>query len=148
MNRVARRAPAAVVLLALAGWPGTLTGSSRSRIGADAANAIPLVQSLRDLGMPLYMCQTPTGYGDTAETWINTGALLNRMNFALALTGGRMRGIRIPPVRAEETSPALALTSRVLAGDIAPATAATVARARTASQAVSLILGSPDFQKR
>ena len=32
--------------------------------------------------MPLYGCQPPTGYADRAEAWVNTGALLNRMNFA------------------------------------------------------------------
>ena len=122
--------------------------SAARAIGADAVNATPLVQSLRELGMPLYMCQPPTGYGDTADTWVNTGALLNRMNFALALAGGRMRGISIPSARARDISPVQVLTTQVLAGDIAPATAATVARATTAPQAISLILGSPDFQKR
>ena len=52
------------------------------------------MQTLRDLGMPLYGCQPPTGYSDKAEAWVNTGALLNRMNFAVALASGRMRGIR------------------------------------------------------
>jgi uncharacterized protein (DUF1800 family) len=54
-------------------------------------DATPLVQAVRQLGMPLYMCQPPTGYSDRAETWVNTGALLNRMNFALQMVGGRMR---------------------------------------------------------
>ena len=35
--------------------------------------------------MPLYGCQPPTGYKDTADAWVNTGALVNRMNFALPL---------------------------------------------------------------
>ena len=50
---------------------------------ADSANAMPLVQALRELGMPPYQCQPPTGYADRAEAWVNTGALLNRMNFAV-----------------------------------------------------------------
>ena len=53
-------------------------------------------QALRELGMPLYMCQPPTGYADSADAWVNTGALLSRMNFALQLVGGRMRGVRRP----------------------------------------------------
>ncbi len=53
-----------------------------------------LVQSLRQLGMPLYMCQPPTGYADTADAWVNTGSLLNRMNFAVQLVNGRMRGVQ------------------------------------------------------
>ena len=40
-----------------------------------AINAMPLVQTMRDLGMPPYQCQPPTGYADRAEAWVNTGAL-------------------------------------------------------------------------
>ena len=45
------------------------------------------------LGMPLYMAQPPTGYTDRADAWVNTGALLNRMNFAVALVNNRLRGV-------------------------------------------------------
>jgi uncharacterized protein (DUF1800 family) len=51
----------------------------------DVADAAQYVRALQQLGMPLYLCQPPTGYGDTAEAWVNTGALVNRMNFALRL---------------------------------------------------------------
>jgi uncharacterized protein (DUF1800 family) len=40
------------------------------------------------MGMPLYACQPPTGYSTTADAWVNTGALLGRMNFALQLVSG------------------------------------------------------------
>lgn len=115
---------------------------------AEAANAAPLVQAVRELGMPLFMCQPPTGYGDTAESWVNTGALLNRMSFAVALAGGRIRGITVPMAGASSLSPARVLTREVLAGDVSAATAKTVAKAGTAAQAIALVLGSPDFQKR
>ena len=54
--------------------------------GTDMSNAMPLVLAVRNLGMPLYGCQPPTGYSDKAEAWVNSGALLNRMNFAVSLT--------------------------------------------------------------
>ncbi len=54
--------------------------------GTDTSNAMPLVLAMRNLGMPLYGCQPPTGYSDKAEAWVNSGALLNRMNFAVSLT--------------------------------------------------------------
>ena len=60
--------------------------------GADVQDAMPLVRSMQQLGMPLYMCQPPTGYKDTADAWVNTGALVNRMNFALQLAGNNLRG--------------------------------------------------------
>ena len=61
--------------------------------GATVANAMPLIQALRtELGMPLYGCQPPTGYSNTSDAWVNTGALLSRMNFAVQLvSGGQMR---------------------------------------------------------
>ena len=55
--------------------------------GAQFADTRMLVKAVQDLGMPLYQCQPPTGYKDTADAWTNTGALVNRMNFALAISG-------------------------------------------------------------
>ena len=62
--------------------------------GADVTNAQPLVQSLEKLGMPLYGMQTPNGYSWTQEHWVNTGDLVNRMNFSLVLAGNNMNGVR------------------------------------------------------
>jgi uncharacterized protein (DUF1800 family) len=106
--------------------------------GTEVADAMPLTQAIRQLGMPLYMCQPPTGYPDKAEAWVNTGALLNRMNFALQLVGGRMRGIQAgaSPVGA------------VLANEVSPATEATIAKATDPKQLAALTLGSPEFQRR
>ena len=111
--------------------------------GADAANALPLVQAMRDLGMPLYGCQPPTGYSDRAEAWVNTGALLNRMNFAVALASGRLRGVT-PTASIEQT----AIVSQALAGDLSDATRSTIGQATTTPQGVALVLGSPEFQRK
>jgi uncharacterized protein (DUF1800 family) len=118
--------------------------------GTDARTVLPLVQTLQQLGMPLYGCQPPTGYADTASAWVNTGALLNRMNFAVALAGGQLRGIRVPSELADR-SPAdarTALVNTALAGTLSIETSATVARAVVTSQAIALVLGSPEFQRR
>ena len=116
----------------------------------DVTNALPFVQSLRDLGMPTYGAQPPTGYSEKADAWINSGALLNRMNFAVALTSGQMRilGSAAPyrTATADETRRSLFATA--LANDVSPSTATTVAKAPTAAQVAALTLGSPDFQKR
>jgi len=61
---------------------------------AEVKNAIPLVQALDKLGMPLYGMQTPNGYSWMAETWVNTGDLVNRMNFALGLSSDRIPGVQ------------------------------------------------------
>jgi uncharacterized protein (DUF1800 family) len=111
--------------------------------GADVRNGMPLVQAMRQLGMPVYMCQPPTGYADKADAWVNTGALINRMNFALSLSTDRRftsgAGTRIA---ADE------IARQVLAEDLSPATMQTVSRASNDAQRIALLLGSPDFQKR
>jgi uncharacterized protein (DUF1800 family) len=62
--------------------------------GAEVTDAQPLVAALNRMGMPLYGMQTPNGYSWTADGWVNTGDLVDRMNFALALSGDRMRGVQ------------------------------------------------------
>ena len=63
---------------------------------AEVANARPLARTLRDLGMPLFHCQPPTGYDDRADAWTSSGALVSRMNFAIALGGNDVRGSQLP----------------------------------------------------
>ncbi len=60
---------------------------------ADVVTVQPLVAALRDMGMPLYGCVPPTGYKWDAADWVSTGALVNRMNFALSLAANRLNGI-------------------------------------------------------
>jgi uncharacterized protein (DUF1800 family) len=63
--------------------------------GASVDDALPVVRRMQQLGMPLYQCQPPTGYKDTADAWVNTGALVNRMNFAVALTESKVPGVLV-----------------------------------------------------
>jgi uncharacterized protein (DUF1800 family) len=61
--------------------------------GAVIQNAQPVIGQLRQqLGMPIYGCQPPTGYSMTADAWVNTGALLSRMNFSLQLVNSALPG--------------------------------------------------------
>jgi uncharacterized protein (DUF1800 family) len=62
--------------------------------GADVSNAVALTQALAKLGMPFYGMQTPNGYSWMATAWLNTGDLVNRMNFALSLSGDRLPGVQ------------------------------------------------------
>jgi len=63
--------------------------------GAEVKNALPLARELREQGMPLYFCQPPTGYADTASSWVSSGALVSRMNFAVKLGGNSLPGVRV-----------------------------------------------------
>ena len=55
-----------------------------------------LLQALQQLGMGPYQCQPPTGYDDTAETWVSAGALVTRMNIAQQLAPQRAAQIGGP----------------------------------------------------
>jgi uncharacterized protein (DUF1800 family) len=58
--------------------------------GVDVEDAGVLVKAISDLGQPLYGRQTPDGYSMLSTPWVNSGALLERMNFSLALAGNRL----------------------------------------------------------
>jgi len=62
---------------------------------ADVEDARALVGTLNNMGMPLYGMMPPTGYSMKADTWVNSSALLGRMNFSLALAAGKIRGARV-----------------------------------------------------
>ncbi len=147
--------------------PFEMTVSAARAIGAETNAGPQFHRWIAQMGEGLFMCQPPTGYADTAEHWVNTGALLERMNFALALSGNR-----IPGTRANLRNSAQGLntsqTSQVvdhyvkllLRGRISPQTRATIDKSlgeqRLAmagggvdvAKVVGLILGSPEFQRQ
>src|SRR6202042_1146551 len=55
----------------------------------DPVNPGALVNTVNTMGMRLYYAQPPTGYYITADRWMNSGALVDRLNFAYALTGNK-----------------------------------------------------------
>lgn len=75
--------------------PLELSISALRALDADLDDPRGLLNWLRKMGQPLYAYQAPTGYPDRAEAWINTGTLLNRMNFAMRLASGRIRGVTV-----------------------------------------------------
>jgi hypothetical protein len=71
--------------------------SAARAAGMDVANPRPLLSMMARLGMPLYHCQTPDGYKNTHEAWLNPEATTLRVSFAMGLAGGRLPLDRIPP---------------------------------------------------
>jgi uncharacterized protein (DUF1800 family) len=137
-------------------------------------NVGPLLSTMTQLGMPLYGCQTPDGYKNTQQAWLNPDALSRRITFATALAAGRL------PLAAKPRQ-ALLAAQPVMGGDMmqappsapapapAPAPAgmavdparlqatlgdAISARTRGAVAAsaeplrAAMLLGSPDFMQR
>jgi uncharacterized protein (DUF1800 family) len=130
--------------------------------GADVQDAQPLVRFVQQLGEPLYQCQPPTGYKDTADAWVNTGALVNRMNFALALTSGKIPGVSVDNlvsqadslqvsqtlVTTQPTVDSQKMIAQMLGNDVSESTRATITKATTVPQMAALTLGAPEFQRR
>ena len=73
-----------------------------SATGAEVDYAFPLAQQIAQLGEPLYRKLEPTGYSSVDAEWINSAALLARMNFALALTANRVAGVKVDVSRFTE----------------------------------------------
>jgi uncharacterized protein (DUF1800 family) len=85
--------------------PLEFVASAVRTTGAEVEDALPLTRQLNNMGMPLYGAQPPTGYSMKAETWISSSALLNRMNFALALTRGKIKGVKLDTAQLAGSSP-------------------------------------------
>ncbi|WAC13115.1 DUF1800 domain-containing protein [Dyadobacter pollutisoli] len=75
--------------------PFELAISAVRCLDADIRQPFQLYNWITKMGQKMYYYQAPTGFPDKAEYWINTGALLNRMNFGLALASQRIPGIKI-----------------------------------------------------
>jgi uncharacterized protein (DUF1800 family) len=75
--------------------PFELVASTARALDADLDTSLPAIVWVGRMGEPLFLCQPPTGYTDKAETWVNTGALLNRLNFALTFGTNRLAGATV-----------------------------------------------------
>lgn len=108
--------------------PFELAISAVRNLNADIEQPYQLYDWISRMGQKIYYYQAPTGFPDKAEYWVNTGALLNRMNFGLALATQRIPGIRVN---------LSALTQPPVTGSAA-----------TLGQVMGLHIGSPEFQRR
>ena len=154
--------------------PLEFVASAARAVGArvDPRGGEALAQAIAEIGEPLYDAAPPTGYPDRAEAWVSSGALLARMNFAVALAQDRLAGVRVdlPGVLGRiDTRPADAtidrLVSVLLHGDATRDTRAVlaaqlddrdIARANRGgtpgrtdvARLTALVVASPDFQRR
>jgi uncharacterized protein (DUF1800 family) len=119
--------------------------------GAQVEYAMPLGNQIAQLGQPLYRKQEPTGYSSANAEWVNSAALLARMNFALALADNRVPGVKVDSTQFP-ADPAEA-ARKLLFGDATQQTIASINNALTQKEptpalVAGLVLGSPDFQRR
>jgi uncharacterized protein (DUF1800 family) len=140
--------------------------SSVRATGAPVVNVLPLAGTMAQLGMPLYGCQTPDGYKNTREAWLNPDAMMTRLSFATALGAGRLPIERPPdgdfgalggfrksgqvrPVNYDGrmNPPAPEILATTLGNQFSPRTEAAIESAPMPLRA-PLILGSPEFMMR
>jgi len=151
--------------------PLEFVASAVRATGADVDDAMPLARQLNNMGMPLYGAQPPTGYSMKADTWVSSSSLLNRMNFALALTSGKVRGVKVdvaqlaggPPSPPDASLEISTMEAKLLTGDVSKQTHDSIVAQTAVAQAqppaktdrppdastiAGLLLGSPEFQRR
>ena len=73
--------------------PFELAASALRATGSHLDDPKETLKWIARMGQPLYAYQAPTGFPDRADAWVNTGSLLNRMNFGLQLAAGRVKGV-------------------------------------------------------
>ena len=144
--------------------------SSLRATGAEVTVRPRLVRALARMGEPLYRASAPTGFPEVSAPWVNSGALVARLNFSLELASGRLPGTRVAlESLATPSAPTAegwvdALGRALLGAPPSQETRATILaalskRAQAASAEgepgpvdvpliAGLLLGSPEFQKQ
>jgi len=126
--------------------PFEMIASAIRATGAELDYAFPLAQQIAQLGEPLYRKLEPTGYSSVNAQWINSAALLARMNFALALTSNRVPGVKIDPDHF--TADPAQMARQMLFTDASPQTRAAIEKALEKQQAASQAADAASPAKR
>jgi uncharacterized protein (DUF1800 family) len=150
--------------------PLEFVASSLRATQTEVSDPVPLIFALNQMGMPLYGMQPPTGYSTKADAWVNSAALLARMNFSLGLATGKIYGSNFDIAKLIGDGPSstigtdpyqaqLKLEQQLLEGEVSPQTHNTI-QSRTGTPAslggpaqnsanvvAALLLGSPEFQR-
>ncbi|MDP6940821.1 MAG: DUF1800 domain-containing protein [Planctomycetota bacterium] len=124
---------------------------------------------LEEMGQPLYHCDDPTGWYDTAEAWLDPGVMALRWQFALDLAAGKLRGVKVADSFYDsipESMPARLwqhhLTKMILPGGAGERTRSALSQTTDeylnktkvpdlralGPQLLGLLLGSPEFQQQ
>jgi uncharacterized protein (DUF1800 family) len=132
--------------------PFEMVASSVRALGADVTDAWALANRVGDLGEPLYRKQEPTGYSNLNSEWVNSAALLNRMNFGLQLAKNGVAGVKVDTRRFGNNPDAVAKTLMFRSASSQTRSAINKAlkdqKQRTPGLVAGLVIGSPDFQRR
>ena len=130
-------------------------------VGGGPDSTPRLAMAVGRLGQPLFQHVAPNGYGERQDDWVNSGALLSRMNFAMSLAAGRLPGVtvdldRVVPASTDHQALVASVDRVVLNGRMSDRTRQVILQ-QTAdlndpiaarAVAVGLAIGGPEFQKQ
>lgn len=136
-----------------------LLREGRASLGRGDRGSEGLASAISAMGQPLFAFSAPTGYSEDSQTWVSTGGLVARLNFALNLSGGNVINATVDRARLFEhvdlnDADAIVdrLNERILGGLMTAATRATLEQQAGATpdpnKLLALTLGSPEFQRR
>lgn len=150
--------------------PFEYVASTLRALGAQTDGSPRLLAMMAQMGEPVFQYQQPSGYDEVAQTWINSSALLARMNFAIALGLGRIPGTTVDwqaLARQEDGEPPRMMMNQLawrLTGDRLSSATESAILSKLASgdtdgwagfkpgeqtrMVASLLIASPEFQRR
>ncbi len=135
--------------------------SAARAVAADPDTNPRLAQLVARLGEPLYLHVAPDGYPENQDAWVNSGALLDRMNAAVALAAGKVPGVQANLDSIIAATPdgerlIAAVNEQLLGGAMSPNTMKVIREqladihdgVEARALAVGLVLGGPEFQRQ
>jgi uncharacterized protein (DUF1800 family) len=153
--------------------PSQFVFSAIRTLDGDTDEKNNLAKVLAEMGEDLYKCGPPTGFRDIADAWVNPGAMVYRLNFALKVSANRFDGIFVQIPDAQNLTSKQnhqkpqnfirMIAKKLMFENLSPSTEAVVLkefdphhhemmdgeiRPFSLVKAVGMILGSPDFQRK
>lgn len=132
--------------------PFEMVASAARALDANVIDGWALADQVGRLGEPLYHKLEPTGYSNSNAEWVNSAALLGRMNFAVDLARNHIESVKVDVSRfgTDPAEVAQALMFRAISPPTRQAIDKAVADNKQKNPALiaGLVIGSPDFQKR
>jgi len=134
--------------------------SAARAVAAEPDTSPRLAQVVARLGEPLYLHVAPDGYPEREAAWVNSGALLDRMNAAVALASGKLPGVTVALdsiVSAGDADQLIGVVNeKILGGTMSENTKQVLRRelagigdpAQARALAVGLAIGGPEFQRQ
>jgi len=134
--------------------------SAARAVAAEPDTSPRLAQVVARLGEPLYLHVAPDGYPEREAAWVNSGALLDRMNAAVALAAGKLPGVTVvldSIVSAGDADQLISVVNETILGGTMSENTKQVLRRQLAgisdpmqarALAVGLTIGGPEFQRQ